>query len=57
MLGGILGAIGFFQVAILANVFNVISSYWVLIGLTVCFSLIGIVTVGNNLRFNASFYS
>jgi len=46
MLGGILGAIGFFQVAILANVFNVISSYWVLIAITVCFSLIGIVLWG-----------
>ncbi|MCW8803049.1 MAG: magnesium transporter, partial [Ignavibacteriaceae bacterium] len=46
MLGGILGTIGFFQVAILANVFNVISSYWVLIAITVCFSLIGIVLWG-----------
>ena len=46
MLGGILGTIGFFQVAILANVFNVISSYWVLIALTVFFSLIGIVLWG-----------
>lgn len=46
MLGGILGVIGFLQVAILANVFNVISSYWVLIGITVFFSLIGIVLWG-----------
>jgi magnesium transporter len=46
MLGGILGIIGFFQVAILANVFNVISSYWVLIAITVFFSLIGIVLWG-----------
>jgi magnesium transporter len=46
MLGSILGIIGFFQVAILANVFNVISSYWVLIAITVCFSLIGIVLWG-----------
>jgi len=46
MLGGILGIIGFFQVAILANVFNVISSYWVLIAVTVFFSLIGIVLWG-----------
>ena len=46
MLGGILGIIGFFQVALLANVFNVISSNWVLIGLTVFFSLIGIVLWG-----------
>jgi magnesium transporter len=46
MLGGILGIIGFFQVALLANVFNVISSNWVLVGLTVFFSLIGIVLWG-----------
>jgi magnesium transporter len=46
MLGGILGIIGFIQVAILANVFNVISSYWILIATTVFFSLIGIVLWG-----------
>jgi len=46
MLGGILGIIGFLQVAILTNVFHVISSYWVLIGITVFFSLIGIVLWG-----------
>jgi len=46
MLGSILGTIGFFQVSILANVFNVISSYWVLIAVTVFFSLIGIVLWG-----------
>lgn len=46
MLGGILGVIGFFQVALLANVFNIISSYWVLIGFTVLFSLVGIVLWG-----------
>ncbi|MBE0571020.1 MAG: magnesium transporter [Ignavibacteriaceae bacterium] len=46
MLGGILGVIGFVQVAILTNVFHVISSHWVLIGITVFFSLIGIVLWG-----------
>jgi len=46
MLGSILGVIGFLQVAILANLFNVISSYWVLIGITVLFSLVGIVLWG-----------
>jgi magnesium transporter len=46
MLGGILGVIGFVQVAILTNVFHIISSHWVLIGITVFFSLIGIVLWG-----------
>ncbi|MFI5236846.1 MAG: magnesium transporter [Ignavibacteriales bacterium] len=46
MLGGILGVIGFLQVAILANIFHVISSFWVLIGVTVLFSLVGIVLWG-----------
>jgi magnesium transporter len=46
MLGSILGVIGFLQVAILANIFHVISSYWVLLGITVFFSLIGIVLWG-----------
>jgi magnesium transporter len=46
MLGGILGTIGFLQVAILTNVFHIISSHWVLIGITVFFSLIGIVLWG-----------
>lgn len=46
MLGSILGSIGFLQVALLANVFHVISSYWFLIGITVFFSLIGIVLWG-----------
>jgi magnesium transporter len=34
------------QVAILTNVFHIISSHWVLIGITVFFSLIGIVLWG-----------
>jgi magnesium transporter len=46
LLGGILGVIGFLQVAILANLFHVISSYWFLIGITVLISLIGIVLWG-----------
>ena len=46
ILGGVLGAIGFVQVAILTNIFHVISSYWVLVGVTVFFSLIGIVLWG-----------
>jgi len=46
ILGSILGVIGFLQVAILTNVFHVISSHWVLIGITVFFSLIGIVLWG-----------
>jgi len=46
LLGGILGAIGFLQVAILANLFHIISSYWFLIGITVLISLVGIVLWG-----------
>ena len=46
ILGSILGVIGFLQVAILTNVFHIISSHWVLIGITVFFSLIGIVLWG-----------
>lgn len=46
LLGGILGVIGFLQVAILANLFHIISSYWFLIGITVLISLVGIVLWG-----------
>src|SRR3990172_6538400 len=46
MLGFILGGIGFFQVAILSNFTDAIRIHWVLIGLTVFFSLIGIVLWG-----------
>lgn len=46
ILGIILGGIGFFQVAVLSNVSDVINVHWVLIGLTVFFSLIGIVLWG-----------
>jgi magnesium transporter len=45
-LGIILGAIGFLQVAVLSNVSDVIKVHWVLVGLTVFFSLIGIVLWG-----------
>ena len=46
LLGGILGTIGFLQVALLANFLSVISSYWFLVALTVFISLIGIVLWG-----------
>jgi magnesium transporter len=46
ILGGILGSIGFVQVAVLANLSEMMKDYWVLIGLTVSFSLIGIVMWG-----------
>lgn len=45
-LGIILGAIGFLQVAVLSNVSDVIKVHWILVGLTVFFSLIGIVLWG-----------
>lgn len=46
VLGGILGLIGFMQVSILANFSEVLRQYWVLIGLTVFFSIVGIVIWG-----------
>jgi magnesium transporter len=45
-LGCILGTIGFIQVTILANFVGSIGEHWVLVGLTVGFSLIGIVLWG-----------
>ncbi len=45
-LGCILGAIGFFQVAALANFTGSIGAHWILVGLTVGFSLVGIVLWG-----------
>lgn len=45
-LGCILGAIGFIQVTILANFVGTIGEHWVLVGMTVGFSLIGIVLWG-----------
>jgi len=46
LLGCILGIIGFFQVSILSNFINSIQEHWILIGLTVAFSLIIIVLWG-----------
>jgi magnesium transporter len=46
LLGSILGLIGFIQVAVLANLINVITVHWTLVGFTVMFSLIGIVLWG-----------
>lgn len=46
VLGLILGVIGFIQVGVLANVTESLSEFWVLIGLTVFFSIIGIVMWG-----------
>jgi len=45
-LGCILGAIGFIQVAALANFTGSIGVHWILVGLTVGFSLVGIVLWG-----------
>jgi len=45
-LGCILGAIGFIQVAALANFTGSIGAHWILVGLTVGFSLVGIVLWG-----------
>ena len=46
MLGFILGSIGFIQVAVLSNFTPAITPHWVLIGLTVGVTLIGIVLWG-----------
>ena len=46
MLGCILGSIGFIQVAVLSNFSPAIAPHWILIGLTIGFSLIGIVLWG-----------
>ena len=46
MLGCILGSIGFIQVAILSSFSPAIAPHWFLIGLTIGFSLIGIVLWG-----------
>jgi magnesium transporter len=46
VLGGILGIIGFIQVSVLANFSETLQQYWVLIGLTVFFSIVGIVIWG-----------
>jgi magnesium transporter len=46
VLGGILGIIGFLQVSVLANFSESLKEYWLLIGFTVFFSIIGIVIWG-----------
>lgn len=46
VLGGILGVIGFLQVSVLANFSESLQQYWLLIGLTVFFSIVGIVMWG-----------
>jgi magnesium transporter len=46
VLGLILGTIGFLEVGIIANISDALSEYWVLVGLTVFFSIIGIVMWG-----------
>jgi len=46
VLGLILGAIGFVQVGVIANISETLSSHWVLIAITVSLSIIGIVIWG-----------
>lgn len=46
VLGLILGSIGFLEVGVIANISDALSGYWILVGLTVFFSIIGIVMWG-----------
>jgi len=46
MIGLILGLLGFFQVALLANFSAAISVHWILLGITISISIIGIVLWG-----------
>jgi magnesium transporter len=46
VLGGVLGVIGFLQVSVIANFSNSLQQHWILIGLTIFFSIIGIVIWG-----------
>jgi magnesium transporter len=46
MIGLILGLLGFLQVAVLANFSAIIKIHWIMIGLTVALSIIGIVLWG-----------
>ena len=46
MIGSILGLLGFFQVGVLANLSDTIGAHWILIGITVALSILGIVLWG-----------
>ncbi len=46
MLGTILGTIGFLRIAVWSSVSNLYGEHWLLVGLTVAFSLLGIVLWG-----------
>ena len=46
MIGSILGLLGFFQVGVLANLSDTIGAHWMLIGITVAISILGIVLWG-----------
>jgi magnesium transporter len=46
LLGGILGVIGFFRIAAWSMFSNIYGDHWVLVGLTVGFSLVGVVIFG-----------
>ncbi len=46
MLGGLLGTIGFLRIALWSSVSDIYGPDWALYGLTVCISLIGVVTLG-----------
>jgi magnesium transporter len=46
MIGSILGLLGFFQVGVLANLSDTIGAHWILIGITVAISILGIVLWG-----------
>jgi magnesium transporter len=46
MIGSMLGLLGFFQVGVLANLSDTIGAHWMLIGVTVAISILGIVLWG-----------
>jgi magnesium transporter len=46
MIGSILGLLGFFQVGVLANLSDTVGAHWILIGITVAISILGIVLWG-----------
>jgi magnesium transporter len=53
-LGIILGMIGFLRIAVWSTAFHLYGPHWPLIGLTIFFSLIGVVMLGDSLRLNAA---